>query len=406
MAFDTKAQSPIVSHSEVLEWFSAKWRNGLHPCLSPGEGYAVDDVITLQVNGEPWVYYRIQTPAGTVVVRRGPNGELLDGTFGSTEDEHYKAMERPFREWTEAHPGASLDEKAQALARLYEKVRGKACAMPPIAVAADCPACGASMGAENGAALCGCSRCGLLWRGYRSPEAVANVYTGEDGAYFCRLTAGQTQGAHGYEFYEEWLRVILGMPYLEGRARLVEEMAGRTSGRLLEVGCATGEVLSFFQNQGWCTTGVDLSPFCVRTAQARYGLKVQQGDLASAGFGSASFDVVLYMDVFEHIANPNTELAEIARVLTPGGALVLELPNQASLDAAILQGDYLFDEHLFFYTPTAIQALLERHGFVLTQLRTLHDSYYRVQRFLTPTEAEEVVRRRRGERLLLAARRG
>jgi hypothetical protein len=114
---------------------------------------------------------------------------------------------------------------------------------------------------------------------------------------------------------------------------------------------------------------------------------------------------VTYLDVFEHLADPRAELAEIHSRLRPGGWLVLELPNQASIEAEILGTDYLFGEHQYFYGPRAIGALLSSSGFGVAAIATSHDAYFRADRITGPTLAAELVAENRGERLLVAGQR-
>jgi len=103
-------------------------------------------------------------------------------------------------------------------------------------------------------------------------------------------------------------------------------------------------------------------------------------------FDDASFDLVLWCEVIEHLtANPVHALAEIHRVLKPGGALVVTTPNVARTDnvAALLRGDNVYDpyhlgaplsgsRHSREYTFTELRDLLTGCGFAVERMED-HD---------------------------------
>ena len=96
-------------------------------------------------------------------------------------------------------------------------------------------------------------------------------------------------------------------------------------GRLLEVGCASGWLLKHAAERGWRSRGVELSAEAVAHARG-IGVDVFHGDLLEAGLTGASFDLVYMGDVLEHVPDCRRVLAEVARVLVPGGHLYLRGP--------------------------------------------------------------------------------
>ena len=93
-------------------------------------------------------------------------------------------------------------------------------------------------------------------------------------------------------------------------------------GRLLDVGCAAdfflAEARAHYEVQG-----VELSAWSSAHARDRLGLSVFTGTLQEAALPAAHFDIVTLWDVIEHVPDPVPLLAEAARVLRPGGRLVL-----------------------------------------------------------------------------------
>ncbi|MBM4395998.1 MAG: class I SAM-dependent methyltransferase [Deltaproteobacteria bacterium] len=188
-----------------------------------------------------------------------------------------------------------------------------------------CPVCG------NGSApLCrvgawtylSCPSCGVAWLDgvAGAPEAPA-LY---DEAYFRGAAHG---GYPDYLADEELHR-------RNARDRLgwISEAGLAVPGALLDVGCAAGFVLDEARIAGWRVAGVDLSPFAIRVARDRFGLRVW-GRLAEVDAPDGTFDVVTFFQVLEHMPDPAAALAKAARLLRPGGLLLVETWDRDSLVA-------------------------------------------------------------------------
>lgn len=99
---------------------------------------------------------------------------------------------------------------------------------------------------------------------------------------------------------------------------------------LLEAGCGTGLILSRLAGHAKTAIGVDLSGGMLRMAASR-GLSVTQGSITALPFADASFDVVCSFKVLAHVQDIQRALAELTRVLRPGGVLLVEFYNRHSL---------------------------------------------------------------------------
>jgi SAM-dependent methyltransferase len=99
---------------------------------------------------------------------------------------------------------------------------------------------------------------------------------------------------------------------------------------VLEVGCGTGLVLSKVAKVARQARGVDLSPGMLSHARAR-GLDVREGDATSLPFEDASFDVVYAFKVLAHVPDVDRAIAEMTRVVRPGGHVLVEVYNRHSL---------------------------------------------------------------------------
>jgi SAM-dependent methyltransferase len=135
---------------------------------------------------------------------------------------------------------------------------------------------------------------------------------------------------------------------------------------LLEIGCGAGNQLAALRQAGWDAHGVDFDPAAVATARGR-GLQVDQGDVRDLHYPDASFDAVAMAHVIEHVANPVGLLTEIARLLKPGGRLVLITPNARSLGHLYFKRFWRGLEpprHLVVFTPRALRRAVERGGLI------------------------------------------
>ncbi len=144
-----------------------------------------------------------------------------------------------------------------------------------------------------------------------------------------------------------------------------------TNGRLLDVGCASGAFLLTASTCGWLVTGVDPDPKCVANAQA-LGLNVYQGGVEIFERKAEIFDVITISHVIEHVHEPSDTLADIYRLLKPGGQLWLETPNIESIGHNYFRSNWRGLEpprHLVVFSPKALRGALIKAGFSSIQYK-------------------------------------
>jgi SAM-dependent methyltransferase len=120
------------------------------------------------------------------------------------------------------------------------------------------------------------------------------------------------------------------------------ELQGAT--RVLDIGCGDGQVSRLAARLGADVVGVDPTWNCVSVAAARGGGPVfARAGAAALPFPDATFDAVIACLVFEHIREVDAAIAEVARVLQPGGRFcfflnhpLLQTPNSGWIDDQIL----------------------------------------------------------------------
>jgi SAM-dependent methyltransferase len=122
---------------------------------------------------------------------------------------------------------------------------------------------------------------------------------------------------HGYHKLIDELELELIRRYGEGRD-------------VFEAGCGTGLLLREAATFARSATGLDLSRGMLGPARAR-GLRVVQGSLTHVPLPSASVDLVYSMKVLAHVPPIADAIVELARIVRPGGHLLLEFYNPWSL---------------------------------------------------------------------------
>ena len=212
-----------------------------------------------------------------------------------------------------------------------------------------------------------CRQCGVLYLDPRPNAAeLARFYPVDYAAY---TREALQEGP--------WLQRQLRLYGLTKRCRTVAKLA--KGGRLLDVGCATGDFIALMRNYGqWSVVGIELDERAASLARERYGLTVVNGSIDQVDLAPASFDVVTLWDVLEHLPDPRQSLLRIATWLRPGGCLVVRTPDASSLYARAW-GSYWAGldapRHVVVFDRASLARLLEDTGFRIEHMWSLSGSY-------------------------------
>lgn len=138
---------------------------------------------------------------------------------------------------------------------------------------------------------------------------------------------------------------------------LIERFAPEQPRLILDAGCGTGGTLAHLRGQGelW---GCDVAAEALEACRARGFENLAQSSVESLDFPDDRFDVVVSCDVIEHIEAHERAMGEMARVLRPGGILVLTVPAHRWLWTA---HDEALD-HRRRYETAELRALVESAG--------------------------------------------
>jgi len=160
---------------------------------------------------------------------------------------------------------------------------------------------------------------------------------------------------------------------LHGHVSFVVRAAGRQhSPQILDVGCGSAALLALLKQRGFQVMGVDFSAEASRVAEVENGVRVMVGSLEDAAFPDESFDIVTLFHVMEHVPEPRTVLAEVARILKRDGAVVLQVPNIDSWQFKAFRSKWYgldIPRHVIDYSKKAILTVLNDSGFEARRIK-------------------------------------
>ena len=151
------------------------------------------------------------------------------------------------------------------------------------------------------------------------------------------------------------------------------------TGKILDIGCGTGEFLNICKNAKWNTIGIEPSPDARKMAIENYGLDVRE-EAEINNLESGSFDIITMWHVLEHVPNLNERIEDIKRLIKPNGVIIIAVPNCESLDAKIYKENwaaYDVPRHLYHFTHKDIELIFKNHDLEMFRiLPMVFDSFY------------------------------
>jgi SAM-dependent methyltransferase len=147
--------------------------------------------------------------------------------------------------------------------------------------------------------------------------------------------------------------------------------AAHAKGRVLDVGCNSGELLSLFQEAGWEPYGIEASPGPAEYARRRVRGTIWQGPVEDVLPDNLRFDLITASHVLEHLRNPVDVLSRLRGALATDGRLLLEVPNADDVLLDWWRGFYrplCPGDHVSFFGPGNLHRLLQGQGFVIEKM--------------------------------------
>jgi SAM-dependent methyltransferase len=170
-------------------------------------------------------------------------------------------------------------------------------------------------------------------------------------------------------------------------AAFVHEMAGgvvewldaKPDESILDLGCGDGQLTQRIAASGASVVGIDLSPEMLAAARLR-GIDAHEGSAESLPFAERSFDAVFSNAVLHWVRGQDAMLAEVRRVLRPGGRFVAEMGGHGNVAALRVAFMAVLERHghsdpeegvNYFPTPDEYARRLVRHGFRVERIELI-----------------------------------
>ncbi len=251
--------------------------------------------------------------------------------------------------------------------------------------------CGGTLGAPFGPHYKVCDDCGTLVARVMPAGDITRVRDDERDFYGRQYWFEHQAGLHQdnleqrsqrdvHERCLHWLRALLR--YCQPPARA------------LEVGSAHGGFVHLLQQAGYEATGLELSPWVVAFAQRTFDIPMLLGPLEDQDLEPGTFDLLIAMDVLEHLPDPRVTIGRAAGLLGSEGVLMIQTPcrpAERGHDELVAHRHrflemLLPDEHLYLYTEQALRTLLARHGLTHSRFEPAMFDHYDMMVFASRRE--------------------
>jgi len=160
---------------------------------------------------------------------------------------------------------------------------------------------------------------------------------------------------------------------------------------LLDVGCGEGATGAFLRDEGYCkwVCGLEMHPAAAEIARQRLDQLIEGNvDTLNIPFGARSIDIILCLDILEHLPDPWRTLRRVSEFLAPGGVLIASVPNVRNLKVLIpliflgrweYADEGILDRtHLRFFTRFSAIGLARSAGLRVRHVKPTFGRYARV----------------------------
>ena len=223
-----------------------------------------------------------------------------------------------------------------------------------------------------------CRLCGLLFV-FPQPDRTT-LHSGFQSDYF---RGGRPDGPSRLELeFEEWRGPTIAR--IAGHIRAL-----KSEGKLLDVGCASGELFEHFPIASWEIFGIEPSVLAFDRAHERFAdnprIRLFNSYLSDVSFERQSLDVITVLESLYYMPDPRKELSYLARILKDDGVLAIATPGYAyqrlrhsgAISYALAGSSCsLTPSHLFYFSEHSLSLLLESEGFRIFETVQLGSSSY------------------------------
>jgi 2-polyprenyl-3-methyl-5-hydroxy-6-metoxy-1,4-benzoquinol methylase len=204
-----------------------------------------------------------------------------------------------------------------------------------------------------------------------------------------------SQDFYGKQYWEEHQSADLGQPDIFTRSRtdLPERCLHWLETLLryklppasvLELGCAHGGFVYLLKQAGYSAEGLELSPSIVDYAKKTFDIPVYTGFVEDQGIPEGSLDMIVLMDVIEHLPHPKETMQHCLNLLKDDGVIIVQCPCyvEGTSHRQMLETENKFlnmligDEHLFLFSKSSITRFFSELGIANIQFeKAMFDVY-------------------------------
>lgn len=191
------------------------------------------------------------------------------------------------------------------------------------------------------------------------------------------------QGNEAEQYYEDiedyemrFEKQVLWQAFAHRTLEVIKKY--KPSGKLLDVGCNVGILVTEAKKLGYDAYGIDFSQKALDYGRKNLGLEdsLQRGSVAAQNYPNDYWDIMTYMQCFEHLEDPLVEYKEVYKVIKPEGILVIEVPRFFSAWRFFL-GKYWYgfvpSQHVWQCGLLGVTSVLERAGFEIIKTKTRYN---------------------------------
>lgn len=176
----------------------------------------------------------------------------------------------------------------------------------------------------------------------------------------------------------------------------------RQTNRILDIGAGCGFFMETAKKRGWEVTGTEFSKNSIAACK-NSNTELVFGELSEIELPESHFDIVINLEVIEHINNPVPFVSEIERILRKGGLVYITTPNFNAIHRYRLRSKYdviSYPNHLCYFTKKTLKQLFHSNGLTPIKLKTTGYSLTRLktskgisnQSFVSETSDDEMFR--------------
>jgi 2-polyprenyl-3-methyl-5-hydroxy-6-metoxy-1,4-benzoquinol methylase len=201
-----------------------------------------------------------------------------------------------------------------------------------------------------------CRICNHYYASYMiNPEVLDNYYSQISSVIYQNCTV-QSVDSHEKERRKQAQEIENNFP---------------AGGKILDIGCGNGFLLSHLKKEKWDCYGVEPSASVSEMAKNN-GVKILAKYIDQVSTSLYSFDVIILFDVVEHLSQPQQMLQNVHQLLKPGGKVIILTGNIDSLNSKLAGSKWSYFntyEHISFFSPSSIQYLLIANQFKDIRIR-------------------------------------